>query len=198
MIVFAAASAYHSIAVSLLTGTFAIALLFALISSYAARTGRAELLLGSHFTTKAAVILGLALSFAGIITGFLIWPIEAVLNSALLKNKLFVVIMTVLLWAMYLGVVLGKGIAVWYSGPLTLHAVALAVFGFLGNVIANSIGGDSAGNPSGFEQIIRLFGIETRWTFYLPTWMNLALVIAGITVFVVALLISRRPTTPQR
>ena len=75
---------------------------------------------------------------------------------------------------------------------MTAYVTLLALSGFAFGMITNSIGGDVAGNPSGFENIVRILGVETRYTFYLPTWLNGATFAAGIVALAVAF-IARRP-----
>ena len=58
--------------------------------------------------------------------------------------------------------------------------------GLVFGMITSSIGGDGAGNPSGFENIVRILGVETRYTFYLPTWLNVAIIAGGVILLVLA------------
>ncbi|MEX2356324.1 MAG: hypothetical protein WD535_04730 [Thermaerobacterales bacterium] len=172
--------AYHSIAVSLLTGTFTLALVFTFICLWAARQGRQELLKYADYGVRISAGFGFVLSLAGLLTGAFLWPAVAVLNSPLLKNKIFTVVMLVLIWGMFLALRWWKSRDVWQMGIYRVHMGLLAVTGFLANTISNSIGGDVAGNPSGFEGLIRLLGVETRYTFYLPDWFNIGLVVAAL------------------
>lgn len=69
---------------------------------------------------------------------------------------------------------------------MTVYVTLLALSGFAFGMITNSIGGDVAGNPSGFENIVEILGVETRYTFYLPTWLNLAIIVGGIALIAMA------------
>jgi hypothetical protein len=167
-------TAFHIIATALLTGAFALAVFFLLVRGVAARSGtpwQRDMAPYADFGLLVSAAVGFLIALGGLVTGVGLWPMEAVLNSPLLKNKLTTVTMLVLIWGMFLFLRMTRGPDLWNRPVLASFASVLVIGGFFMNVLANSIGGDVAGNASGFEEIVRLFGIETRHTFYLPTWL---------------------------
>ncbi len=180
--------AYHSIVVSLVTGLFFFAMLAVLVRLVLRWQGKNDspLAVAADRAALAAAGLGLALTAIGIVTGFTIWPLEATLRSSLMKNKILTSFLVLAFWGSYFVVRLRLGPAMWNSMAMSLYAFVLAASGYLFGLITNSIGGDAAGNPSGVEGIVRIFGVETRSTFYLPTWLNLTIIALGIIAVVLA------------
>ena len=180
--------AYHSIVVSLVTGLFFFAMLAVLLRLVLRWQGKDDspLAVAADRAALAAAGLGVALTAIGIVTGFTIWPLEATLRSSLMKNKILTAFLVLAFWGSYFAVRLKRGPEMWHSMAMSVYAFMLAASGFAFGLITNSIGGDAAGNPSGFEGIVRLFGVETRSTFYLPTWLNLIIIVLGIVAVVLA------------
>jgi len=180
--------AYHSIVVSLVTGLFFFAMLAVLLRLVLRWQGKDDspLAVAADRAALAAAGLGVALTAIGIVTGFTIWPLEATLRSSLMKNKILTAFLVLAFWGSYFAVRLKRGPEMWHSMAMSVYAFMLAASGFAFGLITNSIGGDAAGNPSGFEGIVRLFGVETRSTFYLPTWLNLIIIVLGIAAVVIA------------
>lgn len=180
--------AYHSIVVSLVTGLFFFAMLAVLLRLVLRWQGKdgSPLAVAADRAALAAAGLGVALTAIGIVTGFTIWPLEATLRSSLMKNKILTAFLVLAFWGSYFAVRLKRGPEMWRSMAMSVYAFLLAASGFAFGMITNSIGGDAAGNPSGFEGIIRIFGVETRSTFYLPTWLNLTIIVLGIVAVAIA------------
>ena len=180
--------AYHSIVVSLVTGLFFFAMLAVLLRLVLRWQGKDDspLAVAADRAALAAAGLGVALTAVGIVTGFVIWPLEATLRSSLMKNKILTAFLVLAFWGSYFAVRLKRGPEMWHSMAMSVYAFMLAASGFGFGLITNSIGGDAAGNPSGFEGIVRVFGVETRATFYLPTWLNLTIIVLGIVAVVIA------------
>ena len=190
--------AYHSIVVSLVTGLFFFAMLAVLLRLVLRWQGKDDspLAVAADRAALAAAGLGVALTAIGIVTGFTIWPLEATLRSSLMKNKILTAFLVLAFWGSYFAVRLKRGPEMWHSMAMSVYAFMLAASGFAFGLITNSIGGDAAGNPSGFEGIVRLFGVETRSTFYLPTWLNLIIIVLGIVA--VALAVTGRESDEDR
>lgn len=192
-------AAFHIIATSLLTGAFALAVLFAVLREIAVRSRMAQLRALAPYADYGLLIsagVGFLIALGGIITGITQWPIEAILNSPLLKNKLTTVGMLVLIWGAFLLLRIRRGTGLWDNPALASFALLLVIGGFFMNILANSIGGDVAGNASGFENIVRLFGVETRHTLYLPTWLIALTFAAGAAFLVVGF--AARPEPEDR
>lgn len=179
--------AYHSIVVSLVTGLFFFALAAVALRLVLRFTGKDDSPLATYADRAAigAASLALALTFVGIVSGFLLQPLEATLRSSLMKNKILSSFLIIAFWGAYLAVRLRRGPHMWSNPAMAIYAGMLAISGFTFGMITNSIGGDVAGNSSGFENIIRVFGVETRSTFYLPTWLNLVIIGLGILALVI-------------
>lgn len=180
--------AYHTIAVGLVTGLFFFAVLAILARATLRFLGKDDHPIATYADRAAvgAVAIGLVLAVVGLVTGFLQWPLEATLRSALMKNKILAAFLMVAFWGMFLGVRWLRGPGLWKSKVMTVYATLLAVSGFVFGMITSSIGGDVAGNPTGFENIVRILGVETRYTFYLPTWLNVAIIAGGVILLVLA------------
>jgi len=192
-------AAFHAMATALLSGAFFLAVIFLLVRLWARGNRderRAQVGHYADYGLYLAVAVGWLFSLAAVVTGFLIWPLEAVLNSPIIKNKLTIVLMLVVIWGAFLYVRWQVGNRLWQNPLLTLFASLSVLVGFFFNLLANSIGGDAAGNASGFEQIVRIVGIETRMTFYIPTWT--IVVLALLTAGCIAIGIAATRPSPQR
>lgn len=189
--------AFHTIAVGLVTGLFFFALL-AILARVALRfLGKDDHPIATYADRAAvgAVAIGLVLALVGLVTGFLQWPLEATLRSSLMRNKILASFLVLAFWGMFLIVRLRRGADLWRSPVMTVYVTLLALSGFAFGMITNSIGGDVAGNPSGFENIVEIFGVETRYTFYLPTWLNLAIIVGGIALIAMTFIGTTSDTT---
>lgn len=163
--------AFHTIIVSLLTGIFSISILGVVIRLYVQRfKPNLKDTVGKYadFMAWFSALLGFLLIFAALVTGFAIWPKTAVLNSSILKNKIFTAVLLLLFWAMFLFIRYRYRKELWNNGALSVYYALLALGAYFWGVVTNSIGGDVAGNSSGFEYLVRIFTVDTRWTFYLP------------------------------
>jgi hypothetical protein len=187
--------AFHIITVSLVTGVLFFATIAVLVRTWLAlRRAPADhpLARSADLGGYAATAIGFILALAAILTGFLLWPLDAVLNSALMKNKILTAVLLVAFWGMFLLVRFRRGPAMWDNPAMAVYAALLAVSGFFFGMLTSSIGGDVAGNPSGFENIVQAFGVETRYTFYLPTWLNIAIIGAGALALVLGVVAHQR------
>ncbi|TFH85983.1 heme ABC transporter permease [Billgrantia azerbaijanica] len=123
--------------------------------------------------SRAALLPVLALSLLGaiaaIVSGFLVWSLEATLHSPLARNHLLMA-----LWS--LGVYALLAVLVWRAGPAAFDGarrwalVILALVGALLFAATGTLGGHLAGAPTAFSELLRLTGWEVYTTFYAPTW----------------------------
>ena len=180
--------AYHTIVVSLVTGLFFFAVLAVVARALLQwrKMGDRPIATYADRAAVGAAVIAIVLTVVGIITGFLQWPLEATLRSSLMRNKILAAFLLLAFWGMFLIVRLRRGADLWRSPVMTVYVTLLALSGFAFGMITNSIGGDVAGNPSGFENIVEILGVETRYTFYLPTWLNLAIIVGGIALIAMA------------
>lgn len=177
--------------VSIQTGLFTLAALAILVRLIRGKQLSAEVRRGLGLAIGLSAGLGLVSIVISLLTGFFVWPSEAVLNSPLLKNKIFTGLLLALIFGTFLYLHRRHGEGLWEQAALRAYYSILGVGGYLLLVVTNSIGGDVAGNPSGFELLPRLIGVETRFTFYLPTWLNLILVLLGLAAAVLGVVSSR-------
>lgn len=189
--------AYHVIVVSLVTGLFFFAVLAVVVRALLQwrKMGDRPLATYADRAAVGAAVIAIVLTVIGIITGFLQWPLEATLRSSLMRNKILASFLVLAFWGMFLIVRLRRGADLWRSPVMTVYVTLLALSGFAFGMITNSIGGDVAGNPSGFENIVEIFGVETRYTFYLPTWLNLAIIVGGIALIAMTFIGTTSDTT---
>lgn len=175
--------AFHTIIVSLITGIFSISILGIFIRMYIQKF-KPDLknTIGKYadFMAWFSALVGFLLIFAALITGFAIWPTSAVLNSSILKNKIFTALLLLLFWAIFLFIRYRYRQQLWENKPLRIFYALLGIGAFFWGVVTNSIGGDVAGNASGFEYLVQLVTVDTRWTFYLPNTILLLLLGLGI------------------
>lgn len=190
--------AFHSMGVHLLLGSLFVVVI-ALLARAVVAWGKPDT--HSRFaeycdrTAYAAGGIGLVLSIASFVSGFLIWELEAALRSPLIRNKIHTSGLLVVVWTVFMLVRWRYGPALWRSGVLGALYTGLALVGFFFGMLSGSIGGDVAGNASGFETLVRLFGVETRFTFYLPTWVNIVILLGGLGALALSFGLRREPAT---
>ncbi len=177
-----AAKALHTILVEMTTGMLVLSTLaiFALTWQvcFSKRTTGKYLDALDGIALFGASIGTVALIFA-IITGYRQWPVEALMNGTIAKNKIFTGYMALSFWGAFLAVRLSAGKSLWNRRGLSIFSMFLGFAGFLYIVFTASIGGTLAGKPSGFEEIARTI-VETRETFVLPIGVNVMLILLGI------------------
>ena len=181
--------AFHSIVVHVLTGTlmfgtFAAVALFALRFSVLARFR--YLAPAADMAALFAIWIGTVVSVAGMVTGFAIHSLESSLNSPVIRNKISAGILLILTYGIFLFLRHRIGSRIWNNDLTAGFAAFLAVAGMHWNIVTNSIGGTVAGVPSGYEYIVRFSGVETRFTYYLPSWTLLAIAAVAIAMLVLA------------
>lgn len=177
-----AAKALHTILVEMTTGMLVLSTLaiFALTWQvcFSKRTTGKYLDALDGIALFGASIGTVALIFA-IITGYRQWPVEALMNGTIAKNKIFTGYMALGFWSAFLAVRLSAGKSLWNRRSLSIFSMFLGFAGFLYIVFTASIGGTLAGKPSGFEEVARTI-VETRETFVLPIGVNVMLILLGI------------------
>lgn len=175
--------AYHSILVSLATGSLILAFLAIAFRFWfqherwdITRTaGRAFGLVGFY-----AALFGLAMLVLTFVSGWLLRHPEALLNSPITKNKILVAALSIVCWTGFVVIRIKAGPGLWAKRDVRGHvAFVLALGGVLFLVTTNSIGGDIGGIPSGYEELGKALGFRTRHAVYFPTWFNALIVLIG-------------------
>ena len=187
--------AFHSMVVHLLTGLFfaaAIAVVARLFLQWRGTDESSPLAVASDYAGWFTGMAGLLFSVGGFGTGFFIWGLEASVNSPVIRNKILASLVLLLTWGLFSWLRGRYGPQLWRNVPLALFYTFLALIGNHWILVTNSIGGDVAGVPSGYEAIPQLTGVETRFTYYLPTWMIATMIVVAIGLVVFALMDRRR------
>ena len=179
-----AAKALHTITVEMTTGMLVLSTLAIIVLTCQAYFGKGKY--GKFWDALDAVALlgasvGTLILILAIVTGYRQWPIEALMNGTIAKNKIFSSYMALAFWGAFVAVRLAAGKTLWDRKGLSAFSIFLGLGGFAYIVFTASIGGTLAGKPSGFEEIARQF-VETRQTFTLPTAANILLILLGIAI----------------
>lgn len=188
--------AIHSMSVHLFMGTLFVVSLAAVVKFYIEKKHIAWAELYGRqidFVVLFAGAAALFLSAFSIITGFLVMPIGAMLNSGIIKNKITVSLMLLIMMTAF--------IAIRYFYKKIIHArrglylfssfLVLSAFGL--GVVTSSIGGELTNRSSGFEKILNYFYIETRWTFYLPTTLLVIVTVLAFASLILAFMYNKHP-----
>lgn len=189
--------AFHAITVSLLTGMFFFAMIAAVVRlAITWRKGdpTSKVAIAADLSSLWSATIGWVVVFGALVTGFSVWSLSAVTNSPVMRNKILAAVLLLVAFAIYIGLRFRVGPSLWQSKVMSVFAVFVAGAGFHWAMVANSIGGDIAGIPSGYENIVRLSGVETRFTYYLPDWLIITMVIASVVMLVLAFLPQRTKT----
>ena len=178
------AKALHTMTVGMTTGMLVLSTMAIIVLTYWAYFGEGKY--GKYRGALDAVAIigasvGALILILAIATGYRQWPIEALMNGTMAKNKIFSGYMALAFWGAFVAVRLAAGKALWDRKGLSAFSMILGLGGFAYIVFTASIGGTLAKKPSGFEEIARRF-VETRQTFTLPTAVNILLILLGIAI----------------
>ncbi len=182
--------AFHAITTGLLNGLLFFALLAVIVRIVLQWRGgapRSPLAVAADQTALWAVVVGVLMSLAAIITGFTIWAPSAAINSPVMRNKLLTAALMLVTYLIFLGIRWMLGESLWRSKVVSAFYGVVALAGFHWSMVTSSIGGDIAGIPSGYETIVQLSGVETRFTYYLPTWTLIVIAVLSIAMLAIAL-----------
>lgn len=193
--------AFHTMIVSVLTGIFSLTVLGVALRLYIQRF-KPDLkdTVGKYadFMAWLSALIGFLMIFAALVTGFSIWPKMAVLNSSILKNKIFTSVLLLIFWGLFLYIRYRYRKTLWENTALSIYYSLLGLGAFFWGIVTNSIGGDVAGNSSGFEYLVRIFTVDTRWTFYLPNSILIVIVGLGVLAAVLPLFMKSKDVGPSQ
>lgn len=181
--------AFHVIFVSLLTGLFFFAVLATVVRYLLSLRGADEnsrLAVATDLGALWAAAIGTVFVVFAVVFGFTIWVPSAAINSPVIRNKVLTSVLLLATVIIYLVIRMRAGSGMWRNRWLGLFQVLVAFAAFHWAMVTNSIGGEVAGIPSGYETIVRLSGVETRVTYYLPTWALGVVVLLTIAMIVIA------------
>lgn len=174
---------YHAILVALTTGTLVLSFL---ALSYRVwirprKPGGGAVWCSTDVVALYSAVFGTVMLFLAAGSGLMLRPMEALLNSPITKNKILSTVLAFVCWSSFLVLRLKVGPRLWELRGLVRHyAYVMALAGLVFVITTNSIGGDLAGIPSGYEQIAQAIGFRTRFALYFPTAMNVLLWVVGV------------------
>lgn len=175
--------AFHSMLVHLLMGTM---FLFSLAFAAKIYLDKRNPGLGASLKKELDFVFlfsgaaGFIILVITIISGFIIMPLMAMLNSGIMKNKITLsFIMLVFIAAFIVARYLYRQ-SIQENRPLYIFTALLGVLAFVFGIMASSIGGELTNRSSGFENIVKFLPVNTRWTFYLPLSLLLVVVFLGV------------------
>jgi len=182
---------YHAILVALTTGTLVLSFL---AMSYRVwirprKPGGGAVWCSTDVVAVYSAVFGTVMLLLAAGSGLMLRPMEALLNSPITKNKILCTVLALVCWSSFLVLRLKVGPRLWeLRGFVRHYAYVMALAGLVFVVTTNSIGGDLAGIPSGYEQIAQAVGFRTRFALYFPTAMNVLLCVIGVTTLASVLL----------
>ncbi|CAM3423682.1 DUF2231 domain-containing protein [Halomonas lysinitropha] len=172
----------HHMLVHFPLGFWALATLMILVGAFL--TGRmAEL---SRAALLPVLVLSLLGALAAIVTGFLIWPLEASTHSALTRNHILMAFWSLGIFTMITVLVWKAGDAA-FEGNRRWALVILALVGGLFFAATGTLGGHLVGAPTMFSDVLGLMGWEVYTTFYSPLWAIAVMVLIGVACAIVGL-----------
>ncbi len=119
-------------------------------------------------TALLAAIGGLLSLIASIVTGLLYtWPVEVLLTSSVVLNKIALAAFSLTFWAAFIVTRVIVGARLWARAALRWFYVALATGGFLSLMLVGSTGGHLAGKRSMLDSVLHYLGINTHLLFTL-------------------------------
>jgi hypothetical protein len=125
------------------------------------------------------LVLSLLGALAAIVSGFLIWPLEANLASPMVRNHILMALWSLGLYTMITVLVWRAGAAA-FDGARRWVLVVLALVGGLFFATTGTLGGHLAGAPTQFSALLRLTGWEVYTTFYSPTWVVAVMIVIAL------------------
>lgn len=119
-------------------------------------------------TAYLAAIGGLLALLASIATGLAYtWPLEVLLTSSVVLNKIAITVFSTTFWALFVAMRSIYGARLWARAHLRWFYAALAAGGFLSLMLVGSTGGHLAGKRSMLDGILRRLGVNTHLLFTL-------------------------------
>jgi NADH:ubiquinone oxidoreductase subunit 6 (subunit J) len=125
------------------------------------------------------LVLSLLAAAVAIVSGFLVWTVDAAIYSPLARNHILTA-----LWS--LGIFTMLTVLVWrarsnaFDGARRWVLVVLAITGMSIFATTGTIGGHLVGATTQFSEVLKLLGWDVYHTFYVPTWVVATLVLIGL------------------
>jgi len=142
-------------------------------------------------TAYLAAIGGLLALAASIMSGLATtWPLEVLLTSSVVLNKIAITAFSTTFWALFVAVRSIYGPRLWNRARLRGAYAALAAGGFVSLMLAGSTGGHLAGKRSMLDGVLHLLGVNTHLLFTIPG--PVAYAVMSSVVLLVTLALIRR------
>ncbi|MBA2778327.1 DUF2231 domain-containing protein [Billgrantia kenyensis] len=122
------------------------------------------------------LVVGLLGAVVSLISGVLIWPMEANLHSPMIRNHILMALWTVAVFGLLTLLVWRAGAAA-FEGARRWVLVILSLYGSLLLMTTGTLGGYLAGAASPFSNLLR-WNVFT--TYYSPTWVVAVMVLVGL------------------
>ncbi len=130
-----------------------------------------------------------ALAFS---VGLMVWPTEAATSSPLARNHMLMAGWSLAYWTVLWIIRWRGGERVW-QGLWKWVMLGLAGLGIGLQTITGTLGGYLVGNPSAASEVLRMLGWEVFTTFYLPSWLVVAIVCAAAVIVMIGIVGRRTP-----
>lgn len=137
------------------------------------------------------LVLGVGVGVLTLVTGLLVWPIEASTTSPMGRNKILMSVWMLACWWILLLLRWRGGEAVWEGN----HRYVMLGLGAVGGVLlatTGTLGGHLLGSPSRLTGLLRELGWDVYHTYYAPGWVLLVLVVVGAAGVVAGLIGTRK------
>jgi len=142
-------------------------------------------------TAYLAAIGGLLALAASIMSGLATtWPLEVLLTSSVVLNKIAITAFSATFWTLFVAIRSIYGARLWNRARLRGAYAALAAGGFVSLMLAGSTGGHLAGKRSMLEGVLHLLGVNTHLLFTIPA--PVAYIAMSSVVLLVVLALIRR------
>jgi len=135
----------------------------------------------AHAADKVLVpllLLSILSGLAAVVSGLLIFPLEAAGASPLIRNHILAASWSLAYWTAFLVTRWINGDTVW-QGANRWMMLGLAILGTVLIVVTGTLGGHIAGKPTTVSIVIKWLGWDVYHTFFVPDAM-LWLILAGI------------------
>jgi len=166
---------YHHLMVHFPIALWTVATLIIILRSYS------DGALARNAGAVLAPLLGLG-ALTGAIAyamGLLVFPFEAISMSPLGRNKIIAATWALAYWSLLAVIVWRLGEAVW-RGFSRWVMLGLGLLGSGLLTVTGALGGHLTGTPSAVSRLFRLLGWEVYTTFYVPTFVLIALVVTAV------------------
>src|SRR3972149_4324035 len=142
-------------------------------------------------TAFLAAIGGLLALIASIVTGLLYtWPVEVLLTSSVVLNKIATTAFATTFWTLFIVVRAFSGARLWDRARLRWLSFALGAGGFVSLMLVGSTGGHPAGKRGMLDGGLHSLGVNTHLLFPLSR-SAIYLTLSAVTLLVVAAAVRR-------